>query len=226
MQQAVREAVSRVERSAGELGLEDTARMLDLDRRNKARLVALDLCNRANLERAAPLLPWLSKHREGARRLEEAGTLVDLRGRPMAIPPRFPLGAAVECHVGDDEFIAGTVVGLYYRQDDWPDDGRRAPYQVQTAGDGGKTIYVPADEDNCVRSGLRFEVGAAVECRMGDEDRWIKGTVVARYYREEGWEPERWAPYQIRLDAPEGRGESVLIFAPADDDACVRASER
>jgi G3E family GTPase len=43
---------------------------------------------------------------------------------------------------------------------------------------------------------LRFQVGAAVECNLGDQ--WARGDVVAHDYCEEGWERGRVAPYQVR----------------------------
>ena len=50
----------------------------------------------------------------------------------------------------------------------------------------------------------RFKVGARVECfaaEKSDKDNGFrKGTVVAHHYFEEGWELDRFAPYQIALD--------------------------
>ena len=62
---------------------------------------------------------------------------------------------------------------------------------------------------------LRFVVGDKVECRIGNG--WSPGTVVALLYRDDNMAPGMVAPYQIQLE-----GSGNLIFAPADDDRCVR----
>ena len=69
---------------------------------------------------------------------------------------------------------------------------------------------------------LRFEVGTRVRCRIGPgEDGWSPGEVVSHWYRGASWPTGQYAPYQVRLDRRDmGSG---LIFAPYDDDACVRA---
>ncbi len=64
---------------------------------------------------------------------------------------------------------------------------------------------------------LRFAVGARVECRISD-DTWVPGRVVALHYQEPGMGPTTFAPYQVELD--DGR----LIYAPEDDDKCIRAA--
>ena len=57
----------------------------------------------------------------------------------------------------------------------------------------------------------RFEIGTRVSCRM--PRRWQRGLVVAHHYEE----PEGiFNPYQIEL------GDGTLIYAPWDDDECIR----
>ena len=72
-----------------------------------------------------------------------------------------------------------------------------------------------------MRTALRFPLRSSVECYLGDEEGWVKGTVVALYHREPSWEAGRWAPYQIRLTG--GADEGALMWAPVDEDSCVRA---
>jgi len=161
------------------------------------------------------------ERRQNDSKLAESTNAVDLHGNPLDGPPRFPLGASVECNLGEGEWVVGTVVGHHYRQADWPED-RRAPYQVQVEGGGDRTIFVPLDRDELVRTTLRFPLMSTVECFLGEEHGWAIGTVVAHYHREPSWDPIKWAPYQIKLE--DGKGGSALIFAPVDNDSCVRAS--
>ena len=148
--------------------------------------------------------------------------LIDLHGEPIVGSPRFPLGAVVECRLGEEKWLAGTVIGHFYRENKWPEN-RRAPYQVKIENDG-PTIFVPADKDECVRSTLRFPLEAVVECYIGEERGWVLGVVVKHYHREPSWEPSRWVPYQIRLEEEEpGATGATLLWAPVDDDTCVRA---
>ena len=64
---------------------------------------------------------------------------------------------------------------------------------------------------------FRFAVGSRVECCVGN-DTWSPGSVKALFYREDNWEPEQFAPYQIALD------DGDLIYAPADVEQCIRAA--
>ena len=63
---------------------------------------------------------------------------------------------------------------------------------------------------------LRFGLGSAVQCNRGG---WEPGKVVAHFYREDPWPADEFVPYQVRLD-----GCGSLIYAPEDDDSCIRAS--
>eukprot|EP00930_Biecheleria_cincta_P100126 TRINITY_DN91738_c0_g1_i1.p1 TRINITY_DN91738_c0_g1~~TRINITY_DN91738_c0_g1_i1.p1 ORF type:complete len:580 (+),score=87.86 TRINITY_DN91738_c0_g1_i1:158-1741(+) len=63
----------------------------------------------------------------------------------------------------------------------------------------------------------RFDIGARVECNVGE---WALGTVVKHWYHEPGQPEENVAPYQVKLD----RG-GMTIFAPLDDDQCIRAAQ-
>jgi G3E family GTPase len=61
---------------------------------------------------------------------------------------------------------------------------------------------------------LRFAVGDRVECNCSG---WRQGTVVTHWWRDSKWPPEKIVPYQIKLDY------GPTIFAPKDDDKCIRA---
>ena len=64
----------------------------------------------------------------------------------------------------------------------------------------------------------RFKVGARVECSV--KEKFLEGTVVRHHYRESDWEPDVFAPYQVKLD-----GHSPgLIYARWDEDDCIRAA--
>mmetsp|Transcript_25608 Transcript_25608/g.31065 ORF Transcript_25608/g.31065 Transcript_25608/m.31065 type:complete len:164 (-) Transcript_25608:660-1151(-) len=68
------------------------------------------------------------------------------------------------------------------------------------------------------KKSLRFAVGDKVKCYTGDG--WENGEVVALMYREDCFDPGVVVPYQIQLD------NGLLIFAPADDDQCIRSAKR
>jgi len=63
---------------------------------------------------------------------------------------------------------------------------------------------------------LRFQVGSKVQCNA--EGGWATGKVVALFYRDAGMPNGMIAPYQVKLD------NGSLIYAPADDDQCIRAA--
>lgn len=142
---------------------------------------------------------------------------------------RYEIGRAVECRLGPDEWGRGTVVGHFYREDDWP-EGQKAPYQVLLEGDDltARTVWAPADNDECIRGTVRFALGAAVQCCVGN-GQWVRGEVVAHYYREDNWPAQLLAPYRVRLEvdpsANDAAAHEVFIWAPLDSDECIRAAD-
>ena len=78
-----------------------------------------------------------------------------------------------------------------------------------------------AEEEESIQKGKsapRFKIGAKVECAMDEDGKRARGTVIDHFYREPGWPPAHWAPYQVQLESGD------LIFVPVDDDQCVRAA--
>ena len=70
---------------------------------------------------------------------------------------------------------------------------------------------------------LRFEIGRAVECRLGP-DEWARGNVVGHFFREDDWPEGQKAPYQVLLE-----GDAVTartVWAPSDTDDCIRGAVR
>lgn len=57
---------------------------------------------------------------------------------------------------------------------------------------------------------LRFSIGTRVVCHT--EAGWEPGTVVDHWYTQEGFSPNFFAPYQVRLDDEDG----TLIYVPED----------
>ena len=74
---------------------------------------------------------------------------------------------------------------------------------------------MPGNVDNPEET-LRFNIGDRVEARWSDKG-FRTGTIVALNYQERGWLGD--VPYQIQLDG----NRAPLIYAPFDDDTCVRA---
>mmetsp|Transcript_35671 Transcript_35671/g.114656 ORF Transcript_35671/g.114656 Transcript_35671/m.114656 type:complete len:474 (+) Transcript_35671:106-1527(+) len=66
---------------------------------------------------------------------------------------------------------------------------------------------------------LRFAVGEQVECRTGP-DKWSRGEVLARNYRDESMPPGMVSPYQVELL------DGGLIWTPLDCDSVVRSVRR
>lgn len=77
------------------------------------------------------------------------------------------------------------------------------------------------DEDQYVLPQLRFDVGEEVQCRVGPDPvtGWAEGTIVQLWYTEQGWPPNSFAPYKIKLN--DGR----YIFAPGDVDQIIKRKE-
>lgn len=57
---------------------------------------------------------------------------------------RFRVGTKVLCRTGEEEWSAGEIVALSYREPDWP-RVKTVPYQVELVS--GSLIYVPIDSD-------------------------------------------------------------------------------
>jgi hypothetical protein len=132
---------------------------------------------------------------------------------PGAPRLRFKPGDRVQCNC--EQWETGTVTGLFYREDSWP-EGQYAPYQVRL--DSGRMICAPADTDDCIKAAeLRFKPGDRVLCNCGEQ--WKAGTITGLHYREDSWPAGEFAPYQVRLDS------GKMICAPADNDGCIRAAE-
>jgi hypothetical protein len=146
--------------------------------------------------------------------------------------PRFPLGAPVQCRVGEDEWVAGNVAAHHFREGNWPEKAC-VPYQVLLEAPEGKeqnAVWAPADIDECIRAALRYRVGDLVQCRLGDSI-WQEGTVVKQFHREAAWPEGQHAPYQVRLTDSKGGGGAIglmssgeMIWVPADTEDLVRAA--
>lgn len=119
------------------------------------------------------------------------------KGTP-GIGLRFKVGTEVLCRTGPDEWSAGTIVALDYREPSWP-PGRKAPYQVLL--EDGDLIFVPEDVEQLCRQ-LRLPWWAAL-------------------FREQG-EP---SPQQLRkacagqdVDEKDHTGETALLAAARRND--------
>jgi len=149
-------------------------------------------------------------------------------------PLRYPVGTPVQCFVGTDRWVKGTVVKHNYREESWP-AGKSVPYQILLADeelkekDGRNAIWAPADLPFIIRAAFRFELSDSAECRL-DRDEYAKCTVVGLLYRETSWPEGRYAPYQVKVEAmlPGALSEQAksvvgkLIWLPDDDEEYIR----
>jgi hypothetical protein len=129
---------------------------------------------------------------------------------------RFQIGDEVQCMVDASSatWKRGKVVARMHREAGLVG---AAPYQVEL--DDGRLVVAPLDKSNCVRIPLRFDIGDVVECNLGGSDGWQKGTIIAQTYRDASWPADKEVPYQVELLESGDR-----IWAPADDDSCIRRS--
>ena len=79
-----------------------------------------------------------------------------------------------------------------------------------------KECLAPPDFRERKIASLRFAVGDKVECKMGPGE-WTAGAVAKQLYFDEYNFRNIPAPYQVQLD------DGTLIWAPEDDDTCIRA---
>jgi len=67
-------------------------------------------------------------------------------------PLRFEIGERVKCNLGPEGWATGTIVGLQYREDDWP-EGKVSPYQIELdAKYDGCFIHAPDDIPSVIRA--------------------------------------------------------------------------
>ena len=124
---------------------------------------------------------------------------------------------------------SNSLVDFHTGLDDvgpWAGDEQKSEIVIIGQGLDEATLRRDLDEALCtdaeldemeqrveVGGGLRYAVGTSVECNVGG-DQWMRGTVVALDYVEEGWDQP--APYQVELE------DGTLIFAPIDEDWVIR----
>jgi len=94
---------------------------------------------------------------------------------------RFKVGTRVECRCENDEFLAGTVVALWYSlEEEGLDKDSYAPYQVlldvgPSVGEG-EAIWVPADNDMLIRKmpRTRRRGGTRIKAKKVARDRLMR----------------------------------------------------
>ena len=74
---------------------------------------------------------------------------------------RFAVGDRVLCWCAEGEWLAGRIVQLLYREDEWP-EGKNVPYQIKLDGRG--LIYAPADDEHLIRAATEATAGLPKVC--------------------------------------------------------------
>ena len=108
----------------------------------------------------------------------------------------------------------------------WGDDEERG-CRVTVIGRNLDHAALRASFDDCLATPanyrrvvklFRFRLGDTVECFLGGDRDWARGTIVKHLYRDACWHypPGYLVPYQIKLD--DGR----LIYCPADHNGLIR----
>jgi len=145
-----------------------------------------------------------------------------IRRSDVGMCTEYGIGSRVECRMGEDgRWFPGTVIQVH---EDWIDSWKSTPpYLVDF--DYGRSRPIWGNRYNMRptsivpkkrATSLRFRVGDRVDCSC--EDCWKPGTVVKRWYSEEGFNKGHAVPYQIQLD------NGDLIYAPTDTSDCIKRS--
>jgi len=107
---------------------------------------------------------------EGARQKSEweyvggcGGRDADEEHTPKQL--RFQVGSRVVCATGEG-WLPGTVVGLYYREENWPAQQPDAPYQVQLDGEGAM-IFAPQDSPEMIKDVSEEPSNLDDDCKKG-----------------------------------------------------------
>ena len=76
------------------------------------------------------------------------GEDADWPPQPEPAPLRFVEGTRVLCRVGPTDWAPGTVLQLWYREENWQ-PGMFAPYKIHL--EDGRDIFAPQDIDQIIR---------------------------------------------------------------------------
>jgi len=185
-----------------------------------------DARERAKRDAIARVKSWVES-RLPREHLDARDCVVDVSEIQCGDPECAPIDTVIRIIYRD---ACGTAFGIpcEVEEVEVEDVERQMPPEAVVAdwANGTPTTWPPEPEPQepgpVPTDRLRFEVGTRVRCRVGPgEDGWAAGAVVAHWYRGRSWPTGQYAPYQVQLDRQDmGSG---LIFAPYDDDACIRA---